>query len=713
MIELEMRPPGQQIEKSLRVHVLGRFLVEQGSRVIESENWKNGKARSLFKIMLSRRSYQISRQEASGLLWPELEQDRAANNLNQAVYSLRRTLEPELKRAGESVYLKTEGSKLQLNAELIEWLDLEEFKRLYLQAQLAADTELYEKAAELYRGDYVPEDLYEDWSVYRREALRQDWAELLVQLASLYQAQGENDKYQRCLHRVLESDFSHEWAVQRLMQDLAENGRREESLTFYHNFATKLQSRLNMDPLRETQQLYTDIVSGKISSKRMKDEGGRMNRKAEFTRLRQNEIKGENLPALIPQMMNGGSPFPSSFILHPSSLTGRVAEQQRWQEKLGLVQEERGGLTVLIGEAGIGKTQLAKALARQAEDNGFEVLFATCYPEQAELPYSTFGDLLEQALGQLDVSELQECLKHCSPGLYRLLPSLSYLAPSEVGPIIEPSSQGVFVGAAQALAWVGRRGPLLLVLEDIQHLPSPSLRLLRYLLGHPGLRQLVVLVTLRPVAVELASPELNRLLIWANEAGQTVERLSRFQLEEMSAFLAEQLGAPPGSGLLNLVHRVSKGNPRLALELVSDWRKEERLKFLEKEGCWEFLGGKWSGQLPNAALTYIRQVLSSLSSPAQVLLTLAALVGPTFSFEILRQVVLYRPDGAGWWIDLDKTKLGQSLIEITGAGLIEEYNTEYRFVYPLLAEALPAILPHSQRQCWKEVIGWARATPRT
>jgi predicted ATPase len=176
----------------------------------------------------------------------------------------------------------------------------------------------------------------------------------------------------------------------------------------------------------------------------------------------------------------------------------------------------------------------------------------------------------------------------------------------------------------------------------------------------------------------------------------------------MSAFLAEQLGAPTGNGLLNLVHRVSKGNPRLALELVSDWRKEERLKFLEKEGCWEFLGGKWSGQLPNSALTYIRQVLRSLSSPAQVLLTLAALVGPTFSFEILRQVVLNRPDGAGWWIDLDKTKLGQSLIEITGAGLIEEYNTEYRFVYPLLAEALPAILPHSQRQCWKEVISWAR-----
>jgi hypothetical protein len=39
-------------------------------------------------------------------------------------------LEPELKRPGNSAYLKTEGPILHLNPELISWIDLEEFKAL-------------------------------------------------------------------------------------------------------------------------------------------------------------------------------------------------------------------------------------------------------------------------------------------------------------------------------------------------------------------------------------------------------------------------------------------------------------------------------------------------------------------------------------------------------------------------------------------------------
>ena len=73
----------------------------------------------------------------------------------------------------------------------------------------------------------------------------------------------------------------------------------------------------------------------------------------------------------------------------------------------------------------------------------------------------------------------------------------------------------------------------------------------------------------------------------------------------------------------------------------------------------------------------------------------------------MRQIVLYRSDGAGWWIELDKTKLGQALTEVTGCGLVEEQGDEYRFAYPLLAETLAMNLPHNQRQCWQEVIGWA------
>jgi hypothetical protein len=115
------------------------------------------------------------------------------------------------------------------------------------------------------------------------------------------------------------------------------------------------------------------------------------------------------------------------------------------------------------------------------------------------------------------------------------------------------------------------------------------------------------------------------------------------------------------------------------------------------------------GQTASPAVSgYVKRRVASLNPEAQVLLGLAALCGTTFSFEILRQIILHRQDGAGWWIELDKTKLGQTLTEVTGSGLIEEDKQEYHFSYPLLAETLVAGLSHSQKQCWREVIGWAK-----
>jgi DNA-binding SARP family transcriptional activator len=239
--------------------MLGRFEVEQGGKLLEDSRWRSGKARSLFKILLSRHGYQISRQEVSDLLWPELDPEKAANNLYQALYNLRRTLEPDLERAGASIYLKTEGSKIQLEPSLVNWVDLEEFNRLYRQSRQSGDPRFYEQALALYRGDYLPEDLYEDWASYRRESLREQCIDLLLRLATFYQQTRQLEKNRQCLYRVLETNFSHEEAAQKLMLNLARYGKQEEAIAFYHSFSRKLKVRLNLEPLPETWQLFREI----------------------------------------------------------------------------------------------------------------------------------------------------------------------------------------------------------------------------------------------------------------------------------------------------------------------------------------------------------------------------------------------------------------------------------------------------------------------
>jgi hypothetical protein len=124
-------------------------------------------------------------------------------------------------------------------------------------------------------------------------------------------------------------------------------------------------------------------------------------------------------------------------------------------------------------------------------------------------------------------------------------------------------------------------------------------------------------------------------------------------------------------------------------------------------GLWSVIT-PWTNQIPQRVSAYIKRVVGNLHADAQVLLALASLIGQTFSFDILRRIITQRNDGAGWWIELDKTRLGQALEEVTGCELVQENGAEYSFAYPLLAETLLANLPSGQRRCWQEVILWAQ-----
>ncbi|MEI7555273.1 AAA family ATPase [Candidatus Chlorohelix sp.] len=677
----------------LRVYFFGRFEVQQDERVIESHQWRNGKARSLFKIILSRRGYQISRQEAIELLWPELDQDRASNNLNQAVYSLRRTLEPELKGAIASIYLRTEGNKIQFYPSMVSWIDTDEFTKLLRQAHLSNDLRLYEQAVALYRGDYLLEDLYEDWSVARREALRHELTEILMQMASLYYVQGQIEKCRECFHRVLECDFSHEAALQKLMLTLIETGKREEALVYYRNFAQRLKNRLNIEPLPETKQLYHNLSSGQhaahpikfaIPEKNIRSSNGNINTATTVNK------KDSTLIQFIGKESHASKPT-----------VGRNNVLEIWNRRLGEAIAGNGSLTLLWGEAGIGKTHLAQQMSFLASKAGFEPLYAVCHPDQTDTPYYAVFNMLEQALSRLEPAALEECLNNCSPELFRFLPSLSHLSESSVA---EPNSQAVFAAIAHLLGWFQHRHKLVLILENIQHMPSASLRLLRSLMSHHNLKSLLVVVTLHPIANELAQPELVRLLDSAGETPDTIFRLERFEASELLRLITLNAEQYVWNEVLEEVGHLSQGNPRLTLDLISAWWdngilqvEDGTLKLNHTQNC----------TLPFKVISYIKCIVNGLSHEAQILLGLASLIGYNFKFETLRQIILNRSDGAGWWIELDKTKLGSALLELTGCKLIEEQGIEYKFAYPLLIETMLSTFSHGQSSCWKEVIAWS------
>lgn len=686
--------------QTLRVFTLGKFEVVQGDRVISSEQWRSGKARSLFKVMLARRNYQISRQEAEDLLWPELDQVRASNNLNQAVYNLRRTLEPSLERADASTYLKTEGSRLQLNAEMIGWIDLEEFERLYQQAVSAQEVSLYEQACILYAGHYLPEDLNEDWSVSRRENLRHKIMTMLLRMASLYEIQNQAEKYRQCLYRVLENDFSHEESVQKLMKSLAEGGRREEALNFYRKFTLKLKNQLDMEPLPETRQLYQAIAAGKYVV----------------------SVAPVKLPVSLPAVIAGVSKPTSSkpefqfslknFQIVPAQpeipanktvrLVGREAELRRW---VSILKNKANIEFVLLqGEAGSGKTALTEAMTQQAIQAGYLVLQVSCQSYQTLSPFNAIGQLLEQALNALSETELQECLSHCNNSLFNLLPQFAASSNNSSSGGVEP--EALAIAANLIFTYVSRKWPLLLALDNLHYVSTPALQLLQDLLASNSSSKLLILGTCRPVALSTVSPELRHLLKWIAERQQPVLRLERLGsvcLNQLLTTTHKDLR----SSQITFLEKYSQGNPKLALELATFWQNS-RYTSLDNQSWQPQASSELANWLPTSVCSYLQGLIENLSEDARTLLSLAALIGPTFSFEMLRRIVWQRSDGAGWWISLDKTKLGQTLVELIESELLVEQGLSYRFAYPLLLEVIQLNISNIQRQCWLEVINWVQ-----
>src|SRR5437764_11406446 len=102
------------------------------------------------------------------------------------------------------------GDLVSLNSDDSIWIDIEAFKAKAEHARLVSEPEAYEEALELYRGDLLPEDRYEDWAIRRRDSLRSAWFDLLLEVAGIHEQRGNPEHAIRALQQIVESDTGHE-----------------------------------------------------------------------------------------------------------------------------------------------------------------------------------------------------------------------------------------------------------------------------------------------------------------------------------------------------------------------------------------------------------------------------------------------------------------------------------------------------------------------
>ena len=174
-------------DAGVRIHLLGGFEVTVAGRPVAADAWRLRKARTLVKLLALARGHRLHREALVAVLWPDRDGAAAMNNLHQALYVARRAL-----AGAPSPLCSLRDDMVLLSEGTMPWLDTDAFEAAYRRAHQTRDPRDYTAAADLYRGDLLPEDRFEDWTEGPRETLRERHLGLLVEYADVLSGQGEH-----------------------------------------------------------------------------------------------------------------------------------------------------------------------------------------------------------------------------------------------------------------------------------------------------------------------------------------------------------------------------------------------------------------------------------------------------------------------------------------------------------------------------------------
>lgn len=185
-------------------------------------------------------------------LWPGEDAERLGNRLSVALATVRGVLDPE-KRFPPDQFVVADGHAAGLVVSHLA-VDVETFLA-QARAGLRADAErrldeadaLLEAAEAAYTGEFLEEDVYEDWAAPLREETRAAYVAVARALARLADRRGDDEAAVRYRLRILERDRYDEEAHLGLVAALERAGRHGDARRRYGDYTTTLQE-LDLEP---------------------------------------------------------------------------------------------------------------------------------------------------------------------------------------------------------------------------------------------------------------------------------------------------------------------------------------------------------------------------------------------------------------------------------------------------------------------------------
>jgi DNA-binding SARP family transcriptional activator len=508
----------------LIISLLGPPAVRHGNTVVRFPTRKT----LALLVYLAAEPAVHSRERLISLLWPEADQEHGRTSLRATLSLLRRALGDA---PGASHVMATHGG-LALPADTDVEVDL----RLVQDAATLARTAItppgarqmasLEKAADAWRGDFAEGlDLsespdFDEWLTVNREAWRSRVVAVLDRLSGLRADGGDLQGGLELARRWVAVDRYADPARRRVIELRLAAGDRPGALIEYEGFAKLVREELGAEPEPETRVL--------------------IERAQRSPRPRRREWE---LP-----------------------LTGREADHAVLAAAFRTARSGAAAALV-IGEAGMGKSRLAKDFLLWAEARGADVLRGRGFEVGGRLPHQPVIEALRQRLSEDTDSDRLLPAEPWRGQLARLLPELGQ-APPGSGP---QDRLHLFEAVSRFIGGLTTSGPVVLAIDDLHWSDESSLDMLRYTARRMSAasRPFLLLGGMRSEALGIQPGLASWVAELEREVPLTTVSLGPLDTGAASILLA---AAELPSELAERLHAESGGNPLFLVETLRDWR---------------------------------------------------------------------------------------------------------------------------------------------
>jgi DNA-binding SARP family transcriptional activator len=644
----------------LRIRLLGGFRVERVAPAGPISGWQRRTAKTLTKLLATYDRHALHREQILDILWPDVEVESALNSFGKTLYAARRALEPELLPRESSAYLRLTDAMVALDTAHVT-IDADHFQRLAESALTQNDVAAYESALAAYGGELLPEDRYEDWCEERRDFLAGLYVRLLLGLADLHEQRSAHGAAADCLRAVLQQDPTREDVHRRLMVLYAATGTRDKAVRQFQTCRDVLRAELGLAPEEATVAAFHDVLANRIPRR----------------------------PELDRDAIDRGHPTSAE---HPrdTPFVGREAVLRHLGNQLTRADEGSGGLIVLSGEAGVGKTRLVREFATEALGRGAAVLWGGNGAHVNHLAYGPFAVALEEYAARRPDSERDElALRY--PALAHFVPSLG--SHTQAPPLAERAGDDhlyLITTIVRLMTDLARTRPVLLVLGDLADLHFASLEVLAYLADLAVQRRWLIVGTYANDRWEVGSGAWRMIETAVRERlclHIELEPLARANCDELvRAMLAP---AEIDDAILAHVYDQSVGNPLFVEELVRGMRERGDLVF--NKGSLHLTTSR-SACVPARVRAVVAMRVAPMEESVRRVLALAAAAdGRQISLSDLRS------SAAALEPPVSDAVLLDALDRALETRILEEREDAYTFKHPLVRSVLYEGLPKHRR----------------